>query len=56
MLNKLSEKLMSRIDQDPAGYSKALDVLDKTVDRLPARVDTALQKALCAFGKSVTQV
>ena len=56
VLNKLSEKLMSRIDQDPAGYSKALDVPDKTVDRLPARVDTALQKALCAFGKSVTQV
>ena len=53
---KLQNKLMKRIDLDPVGYSKAFDILDKTVDSLPATVDSALQKCLCSFGKTVTQV
>ena len=38
------------------GYEKALAVLEKTVEKLPDTVDTALQKCLYGFGKSVTQV
>ena len=53
---KLLNKLMKRTDLDPVGYSKAFDILDKTVDSLPATVDSALQKCLCSFGKTVTQV
>ena len=56
VLNKLGDKLLERIIHDPAGYSKSLDKLDKTVDRLPAKVDSVLQKSLCEFGKTVTQV
>ena len=56
VINKLHDKLAARISYDPSGYDKALTVLDKTVDRLPATVDTALQKVLYSFGKSVTQV
>ena len=56
ILSKLGDKLSARIDHDPSGYSKALDILEKTVDKLPAKGDSALQKSLCSFGKSVTQV
>ena len=56
VLDKLGSKFMARIDHDPAGYAKAVDKLDKTVDRLPAKGDSALQKSLCEFGKTVTQV
>ena len=56
ILIKLGEKISSRIDHDPTGYTKAVNILEKTVDRLPLRVDSALQKSLCDFGKSVTQV
>ena len=56
VLNKLGDRLASRIEHDPSGYDKALDILNKTVDRLPLTVDSALQKTLCSFGKTVTQV
>ena len=56
VMNKLHDKLAARISHDPTGYEKALAVLDRTVDKLPATVDTALQKVLYSFGKSVTQV
>ena len=56
VLKRLRDKLLARIDQDPAGYNKALDVFGKTVDKLPATIDSALPKSLCAFGKTVTQV
>ena len=52
----LTEKVMARIDKDPTGYRKAVEIFEKTVKRLPSSVDTALQKSLCSFGKSVTQV
>lgn len=41
VLNKLGKKLLSRIELDPTGYNKALDILDKTVDRLHV-ADSAL--------------
>ena len=47
---------MSRIDSDPAGYAKAVDTFEKTVGKLPNKSDSALQKSLCSFAKSVTQV
>jgi hypothetical protein len=56
VINKLHNKLASRISYDPSGYEKALAVLEKTVEKLPDTVDTALQKCLYGFGKSVTQV
>ena len=46
VMNKLHDKLAARISHDPTGYEKALAVLDRTVDKLPATVDTALQKVL----------
>ena len=55
-LKKLEHKIKQRIDSDPIGYSKAVDILTKTVDSLPASVDAALQKCLCSFGKTVIQV
>ena len=33
-----------------------MEIFEKTVKRLPSSVDTALQKSLCSFGKSFTQV
>ena len=54
-LSLLQEKISLRIEKDPAGYSKALDILEKTIKRLPDSVDSALQKSLSQFGKSVTQ-
>ena len=53
---KLGSKILTRIQQDPAGYAKAVEKLDKTVNRLPAKGDAALQKSLFEFGKSATQV
>ena len=55
-MKKLENKIKQRIDSDPVGYNKAVDILNKTVDSLPATVDAALQKCLCSFGKTVTQV
>ena len=55
VLSLLQEKISPRIEMDTQGYSKALDVLEKTIKRLPDAVDSALQKSLCQFGKSVTQ-
>ena len=55
-LKLLSDKFMSRIDSDPAGYAKAVDTFEKTVGKLPNKSDSALQKSLCSFAKSVTQV
>ena len=53
---KLGSKILARIQQDPAGYAKAVEKLDKTVNKLPAKGDAALQKSLFEFGKSATQV
>ena len=55
-MTKLGDKLLCRIDQDPAGYNKALDIFNKTIDKLPANIDSALQKSLCSFGKTIVQV
>ena len=55
-LDSLAEKVMKRIDHDSVGYSKAVAIFEKTVDKLPSTVDSALQKSLCSFGKSITQV
>ena len=55
-LTKLKEKIVSRIHNDPKGYKKALTIFDKSVDKVPATVDSSIQKSLCSFGKSVTQV
>ena len=55
-LKLLSDKFMSRIDSDPAGYAKAVDTFEKTVGKLPNKSDSALQKSLCSFAKLVTQV
>ena len=52
----LAAKIMARVEHDPAGYSKAVDIFGKTVERLPCSVDSLLQKSLCSFGKTVTQV
>lgn len=56
VFNQLKSKFESRISEDPAGYDKALDAFQKTVLRLPTTSDSALQKCLHSFGKSVTQV
>ena len=55
-LEKLEEKLMCRVEKDLSGYKKAAETFQKTVDRLPASSDSALQKSLCSFAKSFTQV
>ena len=55
-LDKLAEKINNRIDYDLSGYNKAVAIFEKTVDKLPCSVDSALQKSLCSFGKSITQV
>ena len=38
------------------GYEKAIAALEKSVQKLPSTVDSALQKSLYSFGKSVTEV
>ena len=55
-LQVLNNKLLARISHDPTGYQKAVADLEKTVQKLPATSDSALQKCLHSFGKSVTQV
>ena len=55
-LDNLAEKVIKRIEHDPTGYNKAIAMFEKTVEKLPSSVDSALQKTLCSFGKSVTQV
>ena len=54
--NMLSDKLTSRLESDIEGYAKAVSVFEKTVQKLPSTSDSALQKCLHSFGKSVTQV
>ena len=39
VLNKLRDKFTERIDQDPVGYEKAINSLEKTVLRLPNTAD-----------------
>ena len=56
VMSSLHEKLAARIQHDPAGYQKALTALEKSVQKLPSTVDSALQKSLYCFGKSVTEV
>ena len=56
VMKHLHDKLAARIQHDPSGYEKALAAMDKTVQRLPSTVDSALQKCLYTFGKSVTEV
>ena len=56
VLKKLEDKIGARVGHDVDGYDKSIDILEKTIDRLPSTVDSALQKTLCAFGKTVTQV
>ena len=55
-LQVLHDKLAARISHDPTGYQKAVADLEKTVQKLPTTSDSALQKCLHSFGKSVTQV
>ena len=55
-LKALYDKLAARIPEDPAGYQRAVSDLEKTVQKLPNTSDSALQKCLHTFGKSVTQV
>ena len=55
-LKALYDKLAARIPEDPAGYQRAVSDLEKTVQKLPKTSDSALQKCLHTFGKSVTQV
>lgn len=55
-LAALADKMMKRIEHDPVGYGKAVSIFEKTVEKLPHTVDSALQKSLCSFGKSITQV
>ena len=55
-LKALYDKLAARIPEDPAGYQRAVSDLEKTVQKLPKTSDSALQKCLYTFGKSVTQV
>lgn len=56
VLKKLEDKIGVRVEHDVSGYDRSLDILEKTIDRLPSSVDSALQKTLCSFGKTVTQV
>ena len=56
VLNQLRSKLEARICEDPTGYEKAVQAFQKSVQRLPSTSDSALQKCLHSFGKSVTQV
>ena len=55
-LAALTEKILNRVDHDVVGYGKAVSIFSKTVEKLPSTVDAALQKSLCSFGKSITQV
>ena len=55
-LSVLADKIFARVEHDPVGYSKAVDLFSKSVEKLPISVDSALQKSLCSFGKSITQV
>ena len=55
-LAALADKIIMRVEHDPAGYGKAVGIFEKTVERLPKTGDSALQKSLCSFGKSITQV
>ena len=55
-LAALTEKILNTVDHDVVGYGKAVSIFSKTVEKLPSTVDAALQKSLCYFGKSITQV
>ena len=54
-LAQLDRKVTQRIEQDPEGYDRALNIFMKQIDRLPATVDSALQNSLCTFGANFTQ-
>ena len=54
-LTQLQAKLVARLDNDVAGYDKAVETFAKTVNKLPATTDSSLQKALHTFGKSVRE-
>ena len=56
VLQKLEDKIGARVEHDVSGYDRSLDILEKTIERLPSSADSALQKTLCSFGKTVTQV
>merc|ERR1712208_63137 len=56
VLGRLRDKISARIEHDPTGYSKTINCLDNTVTKLPTSRDSALQKSLFSFGKSITQV
>ena len=54
-LSWLETKIGSRIEGDFQGYSKAIDVFEKHVERLPARTDSALQSSLSTFAGTFTE-
>ena len=55
-LDLLKDKIRERIDCDQLGYKKAVANFHKTVAKLLSKRDSALQKSLHTFGKSITQV
>jgi hypothetical protein len=49
-------KLEERIDEDVEGYKTAINIFTKQLEKLgKVERDSALQKTLCSFGKSVTE-
>ena len=51
VLFKLQSILSERIEHDPKGYKKSLNIYEKHLDWMPKLNDTTLQKALCTFGQ-----
>ena len=56
LVEKLRAKLKARVENDPAGYKRAVAVFEKAVDILPASSDTAICRAMYGFGKTEFQV
>ena len=54
VLQKMKSIYINRIPNDINGYEKALDTMEKHIDRIPVTNDAALQRAACTFGQHET--
>ena len=53
-LAKLSDLISQRLSADPNGYQNALNLMQKSIKKLPKKKDSAIQQALIDFGRAQT--
>ena len=53
-LSQLSELISPRLSSDPNGYQTAINLMQKSIQKLPKMKDSVIQKALIDFGRAQT--